>query len=155
MPMDGVMLGFMARELNDRLSGGRVDKIAQPERDEILLTIRNKGENHMLLITAAANGARMHLTREKKNNPLEPPTFCMLMRKHILGARVLEIRQYAGDRIAEIDFEALDEMGDYTVRTLICEFMGKYSNLILVQQSGRIIEDITRKMEGGFPDAGN
>ena len=144
MPMDGVMLGFMTRELNDRLSGGRVDKIAQPERDEILLTIRNKGENHMLLITAAANGARMHLTREKKNNPLEPPTFCMLMRKHILGARVLEIRQYAGDRIAEIAFEALDDMGDYTVRTLICEFMGKYSNLILVQQSGKIIDSVCR-----------
>ena len=144
MPMDGVMLGFMTRELNDRLSGGRVDKIAQPERDEILLTIRNKGENHMLLITAAANGARMHLTREKKNNPLEPPTFCMLMRKHILGARVLEIRQYAGDRIAEIAFEALDDMGEYTVRTLICEFMGKYSNLILVQQSGKIIDSVCR-----------
>ena len=86
----------------------------------------------------------MHLTREKKNNPLEPPTFCMLMRKHILGARVLEIRQYAGDRIAEIAFEALDEMGDYTVRTLICEFMGKYSNLILVQQSGKIIDSVCR-----------
>lgn len=144
MPMDGVMLGFMTRELNDTLSGGRVDKIAQPERDEIVLTIRNHGENHMLLITAAANAARMHITREKKNNPLEPPTFCMLMRKYILGARVLEIRQYAGDRIAEIDFEALDDLGDYTVRTLICEFMGKYSNLILVQQSGKIIDSVCR-----------
>ena len=144
MPMDGVMLGFMTRELNEKLAGGRVDKVTQPERDEILLTIRNRGENHMLLISASANSARMHLTREKKNNPLEPPTFCMLMRKHVLGARVLEIRQIEGDRIAEIDFEALDEMGDYAVRTLVCEFMGKYSNLILTQQGGKIIDSVAR-----------
>ena len=144
MPMDGVMLGFMTRELNEKLAGGRVDKVTQPERDELILTIRNKGENHMLLISASANSARMHLTREKKNNPLEPPTFCMLMRKHVLGAKVLEIRQIEGDRIAEIDFEALDEMGDYVVRTLVCEFMGKYSNLILTQQGGRIIDSVLR-----------
>ena len=144
MPMDGVMLGFMTRELNEKLAGGRVDKIAQPERDEILLTIRNRGENHVLLVSASANSARMHLTREKKNNPLEPPTFCMLMRKHVLGARVLEIRQIGGDRIAEIDFEALDEMGDYAVRTLVCEFMGKYSNLILTQSGGKIIDSVSR-----------
>ena len=144
MPMDGVMLGFMTRELNEKLAGGRVDKVTQPERDELILTIRNKGENHMLLISASANSARMHLTREKKNNPLEPPTFCMLMRKHVLGAKVLEIRQIEGDRIAEIDFEALDEMGDYVVRTLVCEFMGKYSNLILTQNGGRIIDSVLR-----------
>ena len=144
MPMDGVMLGFMTRELNDKLAGGRVDKVTQPERDEILLTIRNRGENHLLLVSASANSARIHLTREKKSNPLEPPTFCMLMRKHVLGARVLEIRQVGGDRIAEIDFEALDEMGDYAVRTLICEFMGKYSNLILTQSGGKIIDSVCR-----------
>ncbi len=144
MPMDGVMLGFMARELDEALSGGRVDKVTQPEHDEIILTIRNRGENHALLISASANSARMHLTREKKNNPLEPPTFCMLMRKHVLGARVLAIRQIDGDRIAEIDFEALDEMGDYAVRTLVCEFMGKYSNLILTHRGGKIIDSVCR-----------
>ena len=144
MPMDGVMLGFMTRELNEKLAGGRVDKVTQPERDELILTIRNKGENHMLLVSASANSARMHLTREKKNNPLEPPTFCMLMRKHVLGAKVNEIRQIDGDRIAEIDFEALDEMGDYVIRTLVCEFMGKYSNLILTQNGGKIIDSVLR-----------
>jgi len=144
MPMDGVMLGFMARELDEALSGGRVDKVTQPEHDEIILTIRNRGENHALLISASANSARMHLTREKKNNPLEPPAFCMLMRKHVLGARVLAIRQIDGDRIAEIDFEALDEMGDYAVRTLVCEFMGKYSNLILTHRGGKIIDSVCR-----------
>ena len=144
MPMDGVMLGFMTRELNEKLAGGRVDKVTQPERDELILTIRNRGENHMLLVSASANSARMHLTREKKNNPLEPPTFCMLMRKHVLGAKVLEIRQIEGDRIAEIDFEALDDMGDYVVRTLVCEFMGKYSNLILTQNGGKIIDSVLR-----------
>ena len=144
MPMDGVMLGFMVRELRERLLGGRVDKVAQPEKDEILLTVRNHGENHVLLLSASANAARMHLTWEKKNNPLEPPVFCMLMRKHVLGARIQDIRQIDGDRVAEIDFEALDDMGDYVIRTLICEFMGKYSNLILTQNGGRIVDSVSR-----------
>ena len=70
MPMDGVMLGFVARELKEKLVGGRVDKVTQPEKDEIILTIRNQGENRMLLITANPGSARLHLTHEKKNNPL-------------------------------------------------------------------------------------
>lgn len=140
MPMDGVMLGFVVRELKEKLIGGRVDKLTQPEKDEIILTVRNHGENYMTLVTANAANARLHLTHEKKNNPLEPPTFCMLMRKMLLGSRVLGVRQIAGDRIVQIDFDCLDEMGDHVTRRLICEFMGRHSNIIFTNSDGKIID---------------
>jgi len=147
MPMDGVMLGFVTRELKDMLVGGRVDKLTQPEKDEIILTIRNQGENRMLLVTANPSSARLHLTREKKNNPLEPPTFCMLMRKMLSGSRVTDIRQILGDRIVEIDFDCLDEMGDHVIRRLICEFMGRHSNIIFTREDGKIIDSVIHVTE--------
>ena len=143
MPMDGIMLGCIVRELGEALIGGRVDKITQPEKDELLFTVRNKGINQMLLISAAAGNARMHITSEKKNNPLEPPVFCMLMRKFLLGSIISNIRQCEGDRIAEIDFDTLTELGDKTTRTLVAEFMGKYSNIILVHENGKIADSVT------------
>ncbi len=142
MPMDGIMLGCIVRELGEALTGGRVDKITQPEKDELLFTVRNKGINQMLLISAAAGNARMHITSEKKNNPLEPPVFCMLMRKFLLGSIISDIRQCEGDRIAEIDFDTLTELGDKTTRTLVAEFMGKYSNIILVHENGKIADSV-------------
>ena len=147
MPMDGFMLGYMTAELDAALAGGRIDKIQQPERDELILTVRNRGENHALLLCASANGARMHLTREKKVSPLEPPTFCMLMRKHLLGAKILKISQIDSDRVAEIACETLDEMGDYVPRTVVCEFMGKHSNIMLLRGDGVIVDSVSRVSE--------
>ena len=144
MPMDGLTLGLIARELNAALCGGRVAKVVQPERDEIILTIRNEGENRQLLLSASANCARAHLTRVKKNNPLEPPALCMLMRKHIVGGRVASIRQILADRILEIEIEHHDELGDPARKRLICEFMGKHSNLIFLDADGRIIDSARR-----------
>ncbi len=141
------MLGYITRELCDKLSGGRIDRIQQPERDELLLTVRNRGENLVLLLSASANGARMHLTREKKVSPLEPPVFCMLMRKYLTGAKILSVDQIAGDRIAEIRCEALDDLGDYVQRVIVCEFMGKYSNIMLLKQDGVIIDSVSRVTE--------
>ena len=112
MPLDGLTLGLVARELDAALAGGRVNKIIQPERDEIILTIRNGGANHQLLLSATANCARAHLTTTHKNNPLEPPALCMLMRKHITGGRICGIRTLESDRILEIEFEHFDELGD-------------------------------------------
>lgn len=140
MPMDALTLWFVARELDAALAGGRVDKIAQPERDELNLLVRNHGENHMLLLSASAGCARAHITREKKVSPLEPPMLCMLLRKHVSGGRVRSVRQINADRILEIEFEHLDELGDSAVKTLICEFMGRHSNLILTGADGRILE---------------
>lgn len=147
MPFDGVALGFLARELADQLVGGRVDKATQPERDEINLSIRVKGANRLLLISASAGCARAHLTAAKKTSPLEPPMLCMLLRKHVVGSRVSAVRQAGGDRILEIEFEGSDELGDRSVRTLVCEFMGKHSNVMLLGAGGKILECVHRVTE--------
>ena len=140
MPMDGFTLHFLARELREALVGARVDRAVQPERDEVLLTMRNHNENFNVLFSASAGCARAHITRVKKNNPLEPPMLCMLLRKHLSGARVTDVRQIYCDRILEIAFEHFDELGERTTKTLVCEFMGKHSNLIFLTADGKIID---------------
>lgn len=147
MPLDGLTLGLIARELNAALAGGRVDRVIQPERDELILTIRNGGANHMLLLSASAGCARAHLTNVKKSSPLEPFNLCMLMRKHLIGGRVAEIRQVESDRILEVEIDHLDELGDPTKKTIVCEFMGKHSNLIFTGADGRIIDSARRVSE--------
>jgi len=149
--MDGVMLGFVARELDAKLKDGRIDRVIQPERDEIHLLIRAQGENHRLLLCASPNSARVHLTAHAKTGPMEPPMLCMLLRKYLSGGRIAAVRRVAGDRILEIDIAALSEMGDPVTRTLVVEIMGRHSNIILRGGDGRIIdasrhvdEDISR-----------
>lgn len=151
MPMDGVMLGFVARELDQKLKDGRVDRVIQPERDEIHLLIRAQGVNHRLVLSASANAARVHLSQHSKTGPMEPPMFCMLLRKHLSSGRVQSVRRIAGDRILEIDIQALSELGDLVMRTLVVEIMGRHSNIILRGEDGRILsaarhvgEDISR-----------
>ncbi|MCI5956816.1 MAG: NFACT family protein [Clostridiales bacterium] len=141
MPMDGFTLSFLTRELRGALLGGRVDKVNQPERDALVLLIRS-GVNHRLLLSANANQARVQLTAQTYENPAEPPMFCMLMRKHLLGARIVELRQVAGDRILAISFDCLDELGDHVQKTLYLEIMGRHSNLTLVSEDGTIIDAI-------------
>ncbi|MBP3426747.1 MAG: NFACT family protein [Clostridia bacterium] len=162
MPMDGVLLGFVARELDTTLKDGRVDRVIQPERDEIHLLIRAQGANHRLVLCASPNGARVHLSAHSKTGPMEPPMFCMLLRKHLSSGRVLSVRRIAGDRILEIDFSCLNELGDNVLRTLVIEIMGRHSNIILRSADGRIIdaarhvgEDISRVrlVQPGLPYA--
>lgn len=140
MPMDGLTIGFMARELDALLKGGRIDKITQPEKDTVILLIRAGNENHRLLLCASPNNARFHLTRLSFPNPLEPPSLCMLLRKQLTGGRVLSLRQIGGDRVVHLDLDTVDEMGDHVRRTLILEIMGRHSNLILVSGEGRVLE---------------
>ena len=140
MPMDGLTAGFAARELNETLTGGRIDKITQPERDTVVLVIRAGGANHRLLLCASPNNARCHLTMGSLSNPLEPPALCMLMRKQLTGARITEIRQVDGDRIVHVDMDAVNELGDHVLRRLVLEIMGRHSNLLLLDESGRILE---------------
>ena len=140
MPMDGLTTGFAARELNEILRDGRIDKITQPERDTIVLVIRAGGTNHRLLLCASPNNARCHLTMSSFSNPLEPPAMCMLMRKQITGARIQEIRQVDGDRIVYVDLDAVNELGDHVLRRLVLEIMGRHSNLLLLDENGRILE---------------
>lgn len=147
MPLDGITLGFMADELSRELVGGRIDRVTQPERDELILAIRNNGKNMLLLLSASAGCARAHLTAQKKTGTLEPPALCMLMRKHVTGGRIAAIRQISCDRILEIEIEHYDELGDRATKKLICEFMGKHSNIIFVGADGRIIDSARRVSE--------
>ena len=140
--MDGFFLGFVAAELNQKLLGARVDRVLQPEKDELHLLLRNCGETHRLLLSASANHPRAHLTRNAKQNPNEPPMFCMLLRKLLGASHIASIEQIDGDRILEIVFACTDEMGGRVERILSCEMMGKHSNIILRGRDGRILDSI-------------
>lgn len=139
MPLDGICLGFIARELNERLAGGRVDKVNQPDSDLVILGIRNRGENERLLISASPALTRIHLTRKSYENPKEAPMFCMLLRKHLLGARLMEISQVKGDRFLVLRFQTLDDFGEEGEKQLYLEAMGKHCNLSLVS-NGKILD---------------
>ena len=142
MPMDGFTLSFLEKELKKALVDGRVDKITQPERDTLVLALRSQGENHRLLLCANANQARVQLTAQVYENPAQPPMFCMLMRKHLLGSRVVSLEQIRGDRMLSIVFEGMGELGDIVQKTLYLEIMGRHSNLILVDENGIILDSI-------------
>lgn len=140
MPFDGITTCALVRELKQELIGGRIDKIYQPEADEIVLNIRSLGKMKHLLLSANPSHARFQLTEIKAETPLTPPSFCMVCRKHFSGGKVLDIKQHSFDRICEIDVETLNELGDVVEKKLILEVMGKHSNLILVDETGRIID---------------
>ena len=141
MPFDGLTLGFMARELRETLEDGRIERVNQPEKDMLVLLIRAQGKNRRLLLSAAPSFARAHLTDTAYQNPLDAPMFCMLMRKHLQGGRITEIRQLDGDRVLKITVENKDELGDSAPGELYLELMGRHSNLTLVKD-GRIVDAI-------------
>ncbi len=141
MPMDGLTLGFIARELKDALMDGRVEKVSQPEKDMLLLLIRAQGKNQKVLLSAAPSFPRAHLTKQNYANPPEAPMFCMLLRKHLTGGRITQLEQLNGDRILRIVIESKDELGISAPRELYLELMGRHSNLTLVM-NGRIVDAI-------------
>ena len=141
MPMDGLTLGFMTRELRETLLDGRIEKVSQPEKDMLVLTIRAQGKNHKLLLSAAPSFARAHLTEANYQNPADAPMFCMLMRKHLQGGRLTGLMQLGGDRVLRLTIENKDELGDSAPRELYLELMGRHSNLTLVKD-GRIVDAI-------------
>lgn len=142
MAFDGITVAGLVREFNARLTGGRISKIAQPEKDELLLTIKSGRENYRLLISASASLPLIYLTGQNKPSPMTAPNFCMLLRKHIGSAKILSIRQPGLERIIEFELEHLDEMGDLCRKRLIVEIMGKHSNIIFCQPDGTIIDSI-------------
>ena len=141
MPMDGLTLGFIARELQETLRDARVEKVTQPEKDMLVLLLRAQGKNHKLILSAAPSFARVHLTAASYQNPMDAPMFCMLMRKHLTGGRVTAIEQLGGDRVLHLTIENKDELGDTAPRELYLELMGRHSNLTLVM-NGRIVDAI-------------
>ena len=142
MPFDGIAIRAMVEELNSMLLEARIDKIHQPEKDELVLTTRHpRRGTHRLLISANARWSRMHVTEQRKTNPSTPPSFCMLLRKYLEGGKIKSISQVEMERIVHIEIEALDEFREWKSKVLICEFMGRHSNIILINPDTRIILD--------------
>ena len=144
MAFDGITIAAIVKELKDNLTDGRISKIAQPESDELLLTIKTKQDNKRLLISANPSLPLIYLTDENKLSPMTAPNFCMLLRKHILNGRIISISQPSLERIINIEIEHLDEMGDMRRKTLAIELMGKHSNIIFLDEENKIIDSIKR-----------
>lgn len=143
MALDGAFLYAIKRELMP-LIGGRVEKVYQPSREEIVIALRTRQGSQKLYISTNAGSARIHLISSTTDNPQTPPMFCMLMRKHLGSGKLIEIRQDGLERILFLDFECINELGDVVKITLACEIMGRCSNLVMINQDGRIIDSIKR-----------
>lgn len=142
--MDALCLSAVLRETQGAVLGGRIDKIHQPSRDEVLLHIRGQGGPCRLLLSANPSRARLQLTALPRENPAEPPMFCMLLRKYLSGGKILALRQPPMERMAELVIEATNEMGDKVRRRLILEAMGRRTNLILLDGEDRIVDCLRR-----------
>ncbi len=142
MAFDGITIASLVHELKHTIEGGRITKIAQPEKDELLFTIKNYRSSCRLLVSASASLPLIYLTETNKPGPLTAPNFCMLLRKHIGNAKIIEISQPGLERIVEIRLEHLDEMGDVSQKRLIIEIMGKHSNIIFCREDGTILDSI-------------
>ena len=143
MALDAATLALTAGELKQTLTDAKIAKIFEPTRDELVLTLRTRTETYALLLSARSGSARVCLTEESFENPETPPSFCMLMRKHLTGGRLLDVQMEPGDRIVYFTFQCTNEMGDLVQNILCAELMGRYSNLVLVQ-NGRIIDALKR-----------
>ncbi len=144
MSFDGFFLHGIGSELSSLLLGGRVDKIHQPDEHSIIIVIRSGGSNHNLIFSSHPTFCRVHLTKEKKTNPPQPPLFCMVLRKHLTGGKIVSIAQPGLERILHFHFDAINELGDAENKVLVCEIMGKHSNIILKNDKGLILDSIKR-----------
>ena len=139
MAYDAAMLRYVVDEINRTLTGGKVDKIYQPGKEEAVFVIRAGGGEHRLDISAGGNGSRMNLTSLKPENPATPPMFCMMLRKHFSGARFAGAVQLGFERAARLVFDTHDEMGFSTRKHVIVELMGRFSNIIVTDAEDKII----------------
>lgn len=142
MAFDGIVISSLVWELNERLTNGRINKIYQPENDAIVLTVKNNRNNYRLLLSASPSLPLAYLTEDTGTNPMAAPNFCMLLRKHISGGRIVSIIQPEMERIIKFEIEHLNELGDLCTKFLIVELMGKHSNIIFCQPDGTIIDSI-------------
>lgn len=142
MAFDGITIANITKELHDTLLGGRIYKIAQPESDELMLTIKNNGTQYRLLLSADASLPLVYLTESNKPSPMTAPGFCMLLRKHLQNARITSIVQPGLERIIHLELEHLNELGDLCRKKLIVEIMGKHSNIIFCDDQNKIIDSI-------------
>lgn len=141
MPLDAICLQAVVQELRPQLLGLRIDKVQQPARDQVILLLRG---NRRVLLNAGASAPRIQLTELARENPAEPPMFCMLLRKHLVGARVADIVQPPLERLVRLELDITDDFGQPGKRTLVLEAMGRRSNLILLDEEERIIDCLRR-----------
>ena len=149
MALDAILLSALVRELEPKLTGARIDKVQQPERDQIILSVRNGGENMRVLINAGAGSGRIQLTGASFENPAEPPMFCMLLRKYLVSGRIESITQPDWERLLLVNIISHNELGDTIELKLAVELMGRSANLVLVGDDGRIIDCLRRMDYGG------
>ena len=142
MAFDGITVSAIKAEIEDKILGGRIDKVYQPEKDEIILGIRSMGQAYKLLLTSNASNPKFHFTQTNPSNPVTPPLFCMVMRKHLQSGKIIKIEQPDFDRILNIYVESLNELGDYSVKKLVLEIMGRHSNIILTDENNTILDCI-------------
>ena len=155
MPLDALCLSGVVHELNTALAGAKVDKIYQPGRDEIVLALRSPSHGNVrLLLSANPSHPRLYLTQLPLENPDKPPMFCMLLRKHLSGARLLGVEQAHLERVAFLRFEALNELGDRVERKLALEAISHHANLLLLDGEGRILDCVRRSDSGLDPKGG-
>ncbi len=144
MAFDGLLLFALTSELNKELMGARIDRIYQPERELLLLNIRNNRKNYRLLISTASDSARINITDSTFTNPKQPPTFCMALRKHLEGGRISGFYQQQLERMISIEIETYDELGEPVKKILRCELMGKHSNVVLLTEQDKILDALKR-----------
>ena len=142
MAFDGFVISNLVYELNNTVSGAKISKIAQPENDELLFTLKSPNGQYRLAMSASASLPFVYLTGTNKPSPMTAPNFCMVLRKHIANGRITRIYQPHMERIIHFEIEHLDEMGDLCTKTLIIELMGKHSNIIFCNSDGIIIDSI-------------
>lgn len=144
MSLDGFSMYTLTKELNNLLAGGRIDKITQPNKQSIILSVRQPGQNYLLHISINSQNPSAHILTKNLENPPEPPVFCMVLRKQLETGRIANIRQYGLDRLLLIDIDSIAAGGKIVTKTLVLELMGKYSNIILIQDEQII--DAMRKI---------
>ncbi|MDD6573413.1 MAG: NFACT family protein, partial [Thermoflexaceae bacterium] len=142
MALDGIVIANIVSELRPLLVNGRINKIAQPENDELILTIKNNSSQYRLFMSANASLPLLYLTDNNKPSPLTAPGFCMLLRKHLNGGRILSVTQDGLERVVDFEIEHLNEMGDICRKHLIVELMGKHSNIIFCDDNKKILDSI-------------
>lgn len=141
MSFDGLFTRAITNEFSTLLKGGRINKIHQPYKNEIILAVRANGVNHKLLLSAHPSYARVQITNEQYDNPNEPPMFCMLLRKHLEGSIIEDIQQAGLDRMIIFEIKGRNEIGDISYKQLIVEIMGRHSNIIIVDKQRNMILD--------------
>lgn len=144
MALDGIFLRHIKNEIESQALGARVSQIYQPNREELIFGLRTFGGNKKLLLSARANSPRINFCVNTPENPAQPPMFCMLLRKRIGGGKLVSVRQNDCDRVIMLDFECVNELGDTVIITVVCEIMGMYSNIIIVDSNGVIIDSLKR-----------